>query len=179
MSIDRNIVEEQLKSIGESKRILTRKEYKFLPEILADGETIKGTTAGFYDGKTWVIVVTDMRILFLDRGLFYGVHQFDMPLSQISAISQTIGLFFGQIEIATSGGKQTISKIPRKDVTKISSLIAAMIHGEIVGSPLVQSQTDQLPPDVANQLERIEILWQKGALTDSEFERAKAKIIGS
>lgn len=173
MAVEKNIVEEQLRALGEFHGLLTKKELRFLPRVMAEGEVIHAVTSGFYEGKSWIVVMTDMRLLFLDRGLLFGVHQIDMPLAQVSSVSQKIGIIFGSIEVATSGGKRVIERIPCKDVTHVTSILAALVHGKKNKSAGPRCE------ELGSQLEKICELWRQGALTDAEFDRAKTRLIGS
>src|SRR5579871_4117984 len=118
MPVDKSIIDEQLKSLGDFQHFFTHKEIRFLPQILAEGETIHAITSGFFEAKTWLIVVTDLRLIFLDSGFFYGLRQLDLPMSQISSISHKSGFFFGEIHVATSSGSKTIGNIPKRDILK-------------------------------------------------------------
>ena len=172
MSVSKNAVTQQLHSLGDFHRFFTSREIGCLPDILAEGETIHGITSGFYEARTWIIVITDIRLIFLDKKFFVGVRQVDMPLAHISSISQKSGFFFGEIEVATSSGRRSITNLPRKNVMKISSIIAGLIHGDSTKVGIGNA-------DLAQQFEKLENLWQKGALTDDEFARAKSKILGN
>lgn len=187
MPVSKDVVEQQLRELRDFHQFFTSKEIRYLPEILATGETIYGITSGFFEAKTWIIVVTDLRLLFLDKGMFYGLKQIDMPLSKISSVSQKTGLIFGEIEVATTFGSKKISSIPRKSVIKIASILASLIHGRIPGEPDAESALDAdspatskgkyIPADLASQLERLDVLYQKGVLTDEEFRLSKAKLL--
>lgn len=175
MAVDRDTVEQQLESLGDFFQFFTSKELRFLPQILSDGETIHGVTSGLYEGKTWVIVITDARIIFLDKGMFYGLRQIDMPLAQISSVSNKTGFFFGEIQVATSSGSKTIANIARKDVIKICSIVSGLLNG----TRRKPEAPKALSNDLTTQLEKLFTLKEKGALTDAEYATTKAKILNS
>lgn len=200
MSVSREVVEEQLRGLGHTHGFFTAKELHYLPDILAEGETLRAVTSGFYEARTWIIAITNLRLVFLDKGFLYGLRQLNMPLAQISSISQKCGFVFGEIEVATSSGSKTITNIPKKQVLKISAVLAELIHGD--GEPSrakapstadtapastpapASAKTDRYTPllfqeDLPTQLERLERLWKKSVLTDEEFRLAKSKIIGA
>ncbi len=175
MSVDKQIVTQQLSELGDFHRFFTRKEISCLHELLTDGEVVHAVTSGFFDGHTWIVVVSNIRILFLDKGMFYGLKQVDMPLNKISSISQKTGFFFGEIEVATSSGSKKITNIPKRNVMKVSSILAGLIHGG-TGKPTAPREA---AGDLAAQLEKLDNLCQKGALTDEEFRLAKARLLGN
>jgi hypothetical protein len=172
MPVERSVVQSQLNELGDFHRFFTSKEIAYLPAILAEGETIHGITSGFYEAKTWIIVITNLRLLFLDKGMFYGLKQVDMPLSQISSIAHRTGFFFGEIEVATASGKRKIESISKRDVLKIASIISGLIHGGRARPTPASAGSD-----LASQLERLAVLHEKGALTEEEFHLSKSNLL--
>ena len=45
------------------------------------------------DGNTWLITLTDRRIIFLDKGMIYGLKQTTIDLDKVNAVSGETGLF--------------------------------------------------------------------------------------
>lgn len=182
MPVDKRQVEEQLSALGDFHRFFTSKEIRYLPQVLVEGEVIHGITSGFYESKTWIIVITNMRLVFLDKGMLFGLKQVDMPLSQIDSISHKTGLLFGEIKVATASGAKTIGSITKRDVVKIASIIAGLVHG---GGTLPQASPSESQAadlyatrkDLASQLERLAALREKGVLTEEEFQVSKARIL--
>ena len=175
MPVEKRVVDEQLRALGHFSRFFTRKEIKYLPEVLSEGETIRGFTSGACDENTWLIVVTDRRLLFLDKGLIYGLKQMELPLHQISAISHETGLVFGEVHVSTAGGTKKINRVPKKDVLKIAQIMSDLLKPA--------SRTQEPAPagdnadDVVSQLERLAALKEKGVLTEEEFQAQKAKLL--
>jgi hypothetical protein len=60
-------VEEQLKKIGCNFRFFGRSEIKELAKILLPGETIAKATNGMYEAGFAMLVVTDQRLLLVDK----------------------------------------------------------------------------------------------------------------
>ena len=59
------------KEIGDDN-FFTKKELNYLPEALADGEQVLAFTFGFLDGNTWLLTLTDRRLIFLDKGIKFS-----------------------------------------------------------------------------------------------------------
>ncbi len=175
MAVDKRVVDEQIKNLGDFYQWFTKKEIKYLPEVLDEGEEIKAMTSGVHEGNTWLIVVTTRRVLFLDKGMIYGLKQMEMPLAQITSVSHKTGIMFGEIEIDTAGGKKKIETISKKDVTKVAAIISDLVK-HVHSSPSVPQQTQQI--DIASQLEKLAELKEKGILTEEEFLSQKAKLLG-
>ena len=175
MAVDKKVVDEQIKNLGEFHQWFTKKEIKYLPEVLDEGEEIKAMTSGYYEGNTWLIVVTTRRVLFLDKGMIYGLKQMEMPLAQITSVSHKTGLMFGEIEIDTAGGKKKIETISKKDVIKVAAIISDLVK-HIHSSTIAPKQTQQI--DIASQLEKLAELKERGILTEEEFLSQKARLLG-
>jgi Bacterial PH domain len=60
-------VETQLKDIGCNFRFIGRPEVKELAKILQPGETIAHAVNGYYEGGFALLVVTDQRLLLIDK----------------------------------------------------------------------------------------------------------------
>ena len=168
-------VEAQIKALGDFHQWFTRREIQHLPEVLSPGETIRALTSGVYEGKTWLITVTDQRLLFLDKGMLYGLKQVELPLRHISSISHTTGLMFGELQIATGSGKSIVKSIPKAEVAKISSIVSSLIRA--AHSPSAPPASSTAPVDVSAQLERMASLMERGVLTPQEFAVQKAKLL--
>lgn len=179
MSVDKEYIDEQIAKLGDFDQYFTKKEIKYLPELINDGENILAMTSGFLDGNTWLIVVTDRRLLFLDKGMIYGLKQVEMPLDKISGISHKIGMLMGQISVMTSGGTQKIENILKTDVPKIARIISDLTSRENKTStkvaPSISSNNSE--DDFISKLERLAKLKEQGILTEEEFFSQKARIL--
>lgn len=82
------------KEIGDDQ-FFTKRELSHLPKILGDGEQVLAFTSGLMDGNTWLITLTDRRIIFLDKGLIYGLKQVTIDLDKINAVSGRPGFCLG------------------------------------------------------------------------------------
>ena len=95
------------KEIGDDQ-FFTKKELNYLPEILSDGEQILAFTSGLMDGNTWLLTLTDRRIIFLDKGIIYGLSQAIIDLDKVNSISFKTGLFFAEIVSGSESKKYTV-----------------------------------------------------------------------
>ncbi|RKY81898.1 hypothetical protein DRP98_09690 [candidate division KSB1 bacterium] len=175
MPVDKSVIDEQIKKLGEFDQWFTKKEIKYLPEVIDEGEEIRAMTSGYYEGNTWLVVVTTRRVLFLDKGMIYGLKQMEMPLAQITSISYKTGLMFGEIEVDTAGSKKKIDTISKKDVPKVAKIISDLLK-QIHSNANATQASSQL--DVISQLEKLAELKEKGILTEEEFLAQKAKLLG-
>ena len=162
------------KEIGDNQ-FFTKKELRYLPEILQDGEQILAFTSGVMDGNTWLITLTDKRIIFLDKGMIYGLKQEIIPLNRVNAISGSTGLLLGKI-IITDGAKDRIIKnVLKKTVKPFTNKCQEAI--DAFNQRQMQS-TSKVDDDPYAKLEKLASLKEKGIITDEEFEKEKSKILG-
>lgn len=159
------------KEMGDD-RFFTKKELDYLPEVMQDGETIHAFSSGMLNNNTWLIVLTDRRIIFLDKGMLFGLRQESVPLNRINAISGSTGLFFGTIVITDGAKDRKITAVWKKTVRifidRCQQAIDALDENR---------QTKIVGDDICTRLERLAQLKEKEIITCEEFEREKAKIL--
>ena len=116
-------VQAQISALGNVDTFGTRKEIRYLPDILAQDETIRSLTSGIMDGNTWLIVCTDRRVIFLDKGLIYGLKQKEIPLGQINSVEADTGIVFGTIGISDGASKMEIKNVFKDSVRTFSEAV--------------------------------------------------------
>ena len=94
----------------------TKKEINYLPQILSEDEKIIYLTSGLMNNNTWLITCTNKRVIFLDKGMIYGLKQCETPLEKINSIEQKTGLIFGEMSIWDGASKMTIKNVMKKTV---------------------------------------------------------------
>lgn len=177
MAVDKQIVDQQIAALGQFSQWFTKKELRYLPEVMVPGEIVMGLTSGLYQNNTWLIAVTNRRVLFLDKGLIYGLKQLELPLAQISAIAHKTGLLFGTISISTSSATEAITQIVKADTVNIANIISSLVADW--HKPKSSSHSVTQPTDLISQLERLAALKDKGLLTEAEFQTQKDKLLSA
>ena len=104
-------------------QFFTKKELNHLPEILMDGEQVLAFTSGLMDGNTWLITLTDKRIIFLDKGMVFGLKQTVIDLDKVNSVSGETGMFFGKISIQDGASNRTIENVWKKTVVKFTNKV--------------------------------------------------------
>ena len=94
----------------------TKKELKHLPQVLMDGEQVLAFSSGLMDNNTWLIVLTDKRVLFLDKGMLYGLKESSIPLDRINGVSGETGLLMGKIIINDGFAARQIKNVSKGSV---------------------------------------------------------------
>jgi hypothetical protein len=166
-------VRRQVENLGRAGRpgILQKKEIAELPKILADDEDVLDLVQGSYGSGLGVLVATQKRLIFVDKGMLYGLKVEDFPLDKISSIQYDTGLLLGSITIFTSGNKAEI-----KNVDKGLARTFAETARSLIGNP--NKGTTGVRPSGIDELERLVALKEKGYLTEEEFTIKKRQILG-
>lgn len=169
-------IEKQIKSLDGASRFLGRKEIKELPNILWDNESLEKIVQGMYNNKQGVLVATSLRLIFIDKGLLYGLSVEDFPYDKISSIQYETKMMFGKITIYTSGNKATIEQIDKKQTRDFAEYVRNKISKN-GNKPDVSKEKSTPPDDVVTQLERLAKLKEQGILSQDEFDAQKQKIL--
>lgn len=176
MAVSKEYVKEQLANIDSKKRRGVGKELHHLHEVINEGENILGHTRGFFDGNTWLICVTDRRLIFLDKGMMAGMKQTDMPLSTIDAVNYQTKMAGGNLTVNAGGKENHIGKMKKADVKDIANLISEAVEMAKVG----RSVAPAAAPASSNmdELKKLAELKDAGVLSDEEFDKQKEKLLG-
>ncbi len=162
------------KEIGDDQ-FFTKKELAYLPEILMEGEQILAFTSGLMDSNTWLITLTDRRIIFLDKGMLYGLKQAIVDLDKVNSVSGQTGLLFGKIIITDGATHRTIQNVWKKTVKTFTNKVQEALEARKHPS----TSSHKPAASAAEQLEKLAALKDKGILTDEEFATEKKKILSA
>lgn len=166
-------IEKMLSESGASDFWGTKKEVKELPNIIHDDETITYATSGLWDGKTWLIVSTDKRVIFLDKGMIFGLKQIEIPLNKINSIGQKRGLILGEIEIWDGASKMKITHISKET---LDPFVKAVNGAKERMEKPKQHSVNQV--SAADELIKFKGLLDQGVITQEEFDKKKKELLG-
>jgi hypothetical protein len=168
------------KQVGDDQ-FFTKKELHFLPEVLQDGENVIAFSSGLMDGNTWLITLTDRRLIFLDKGMIYCLKQSFIPLDKVNSVSGQTGIFFGTISISHGSKTHKIEKVWKKTVRNFTNLVQEQLEiiNNAVRNPRNSNQAPSPETDKYTQIEKLFNLKEKGILSEEEFELEKSKLLGS
>lgn len=167
---------EVIKETNSFFNIGARKEVKYLPNILRDDEEIYYITSGRLQGNTWLITCTNKRLLFLDRGLFFGTRTKEFRLEKINGVSYSLGIFWGIINIEHGGNGFTIGGIKKRTVKKMAESIQKAIDDYFDDSTLKDSDP-VFTNDKFYEIKRYKELWDLGIITQEEFLDKKHELL--
>lgn len=157
----------------------TRREIEYLPGILENGEAILAVASGIMNKKTWLAVCSDRRVIFLNRGMVYGLKQFQIPHDRIQAIDNETGMLMGTLTIWDGATYIHLRMVMKKTVWQFVKVTREAMERYRRGLRAQQAGETGPPVDVASQIERLAALREKGLLTLEEFESQKRKILGN
>ncbi|MEK4565173.1 PH domain-containing protein [Alkalihalobacillus sp. FSL R5-0424] len=171
-------VKARFKEVGVSDTFGTKKEIKELPNLLAADEVINYATSGFLDGNTWLIVSTNKRVLFVDKGLVYGIKTKEVALNKINSIAQKRGLMFGEIHIWDGADKFHIKQCMKETVQPFieatNKAIDQLSSNQAVAATVTTQVNEQ---SNFSKIKELKELLDMGAISEEEFQTQKAKLL--
>ncbi len=177
-------IKAQIGRIDAPSRILGRREINELPNILWEDEVVEKIVQGSYAKGIGVLVATNKRLIFVDKGLMGKIRVEDFAYDKISSIQYSTGIVFGKITIFTSGNKADIENVEKQQARGFSEYVRARISGVArhASAPAAQENAEAVEAsgrgsDVISQLERLAKLREQGVLTDAEFEVQKQRLL--
>nr|BFD33640.1 PH domain-containing protein [Pigmentibacter ruber] len=165
----------RIAKITGDNQIHTKKELHYLPEILRDDEELLAFSSGFMDGNSWLIALTDRRIIFLDKGMIYGLKQSFIDIDKINSISCSSGILFGDIIVTDGAVQRNISYVEKHTVKLFTNKVQEVIDSRKKTKEDNKYNFNQ--GSIIEQLEKLAALKDKGILTLSEFENQKQKLL--
>lgn len=129
MALDRGIIDQQLKALGESASWWDHRELRDLPSVLNADEEILAISRGKaarprWLHRSWLIVITDARLICLRSARGSGWRQLELSAHQAERVALRVGLFRGRVLIATPGRTYRLL-VPRADVYKLLAAVSS------------------------------------------------------
>lgn len=171
-------IQKQISSLDGASRLFALKEIKELPKILWEDERVEQIIQGMYNNGSGVLVATNKRLVFLDKGLLFGLKVEDFPYDKITSIQYETGMLMGEITIYASGNKAEIKHLDKARTRVFSEFVRARITAVSSHASMSKDSPDT-SNDVVSKLERLAILKAQGILTDEEFLDQKRKILNT
>lgn len=176
-------VQRQIEALPHKYIFYTRKEIRYLPKVLSEDERILALTSGFMDNHTWLCVCTNHRVLFLDRGMFFGLRQVQMNLDRIQSIDSSFTIFFGRLRLWDGASSISIGLVLKSTIAPFVRTVQEAMdqYKRQMAHDMLQSVTgvapQRTPTGWLTELERLAELKRSGQLTEQEFQDAKKKLL--
>ena len=170
-------VQEQLCRLFDKRIVncLPSTELKGLPAVLHESETIKGIASGLYKNRNGVVVATNERVFFFEKGRLWGSQLEEFRYENITSVQYSTGFIGGEITITVAGNTAKIDMVPEM----LCKPFAEAVQNIISERNLLTKKPVGNPPDddLLAKLERLAALKQAGMLTNEEFTAAKMKLL--
>lgn len=129
MPLDRGIIDLQLQALGES-RWWDERELRDLPAVLQGDERILAISRGKvarlrWLRRSWLIVVTDKRLLCLRSGALSSWRQLELPAGRITRVALRIGPFHGRV-LVVADSRAIRLLVPREDAYKLANVLSTL-----------------------------------------------------
>lgn len=165
--------------MGDHK-FFTGKEMNRLPDLLGEGEAVAAVCSGFMDNETWILALTDQRILMLDANMFIGMNQRSIGLDKINTIEVDSGVITGRIYIEDGNDRHEIRNVMKGAAEKFVLKTREIMERRRIGSHGYDARPTAAMDPTAQRiatLERLDNLRRSGGLTEDEYAREKAKLL--
>jgi len=167
---------EQLANAKLRSRLGVRKELKNLNSILHEGEPVLNMASGRYDGNEGLIVATDRRVIFFEKGLARS-RQEDFTFSKVTSVQSETGMLGGKLIIFASGNKAIIDHVfPKERATELGDYLRARIAD---APPAAAAPTANGPAASSPQerLRRLQNLKDEGLISAGEYDERRTAIL--
>ena len=170
----------------------TKKELNVLSEYLENNEVVFALTSGMmsqtetsnsldFGTNTWLVALTSDRFLFLDHAMLTSsVDTQSIRHDRVQAVSASQGFMFGKIMVDL-GSRMLVIDNAAKSTVKVMASLANKWLKEVAEKKDKIQTTNIKPSDTPflDMLERLDKLFALGALSDTEFNNLKEKLLSS
>jgi hypothetical protein len=130
-------------------------------------------TQGMYEKGNGLLVGTDRRLIFIDKGLA-SLRVEDFPYQRITSVQYKTGMLAGELEIYTSGNTAHISHVPKNEVREFAEWLRSRLT---MTTAVPSGSTEPSAPDPIEQIERLARLRDQGIVTEEEFAAKKRQLL--
>ncbi|MFX3672849.1 MAG: PH domain-containing protein [Paenisporosarcina sp.] len=171
-------IKNQINMLDGASRLLGIKEIKELPNILWENENVEKLVSGFYAGGNGILVATNKRVLFVNKGLVYGLKVEDFPYTNISSIEYSTGMLLGKIKFYVSGNKAEIDNVDKKMTREFAEYVRARITKPSEKAPTKPINSSNDISDVFDEIRKYKSLMDDGIITENDFNEKKKQLLG-
>ena len=155
---------------------MTKREIKELPSVLWDGELPMHVVDGRYNDGFGILVATDRRLVFVDKGLF-SLKVEDFPYDRILSVEAKTGMVMGQLTVHTAGGKEEIQHVTKDRVHPLAEWIRVKIREDKTSPEPLPQAAPTAASSIADELVKLAALRDQGILSEEEFNTQKARLL--
>lgn len=171
-------VKKRLEKVGVIDTFFTKREIKELPYLLRESEEVMYATSGYVETSTMLIVCTNERLLFLDKGLIYGSKMHDIPLDKINSVSISKGLILGKFVVHHGSASLLVENVDKRTLPVMVDIIneqRQLTKNDIQKEKITEEALATV--NVVQQLKDLKELVDLGIVSSEEFEVKKAELL--
>jgi hypothetical protein len=150
---------------------------ELLEDDLDPEETVLRLASGLLQGGTLqqngLLVLTDRRLLFIRSGIIHS-HQVSVPLDTVTAVSVSKGLLKSTLKTTGPQSNLVVNGVDKADAEAFASELRTILANRAHGMVLPPSSS---VGHVADEIERLAALRDRGILTNAEFAAQKSKLL--
>jgi len=163
------------RTLDEAKQRLFGSDEKLFCAIKGVSYKIEKRRAREYQSrKSGLFLITNKRAMFYASLIFGRYDQLVFPYDQISSVNCHKGMIGDELQLQVASDNVAIHAIPKGDgdiaAQNIRDLIATMKAQPSMAVAVPQT-------DIADQIEKLGKLKEKGLITKEEFERKKNELL--
>lgn len=134
------------KCVMMGQQIVSRGEYRMLPEVLQVGEQPKCIITGSYNNRNGMLVATDRRLIFLDKQLFGAMETETILYNALSAVEWSTGIMMGSITLHAHGKANKVTNVDKSYVRYFANYLETKLMGGDADAVLRQARNDKPQP---------------------------------
>ncbi len=124
-----------------------------------------------------LVVLTQKRVIFIDKGLIYGIKSTEIPLDMVNGVSYSKGILLGKVSITNGAITTAIDNVDKNTAPILTDKIKETAeHKESLRTPVKNTPIQVL--DGPDQIKKYKSLEDEGIITHEEFEAKKKQIMG-
>jgi hypothetical protein len=99
--------------VSSAAALSARREMAMLPRLLKSGEEVFDVCHGLANGRSAVVVVTDRRLVFIQRRRLWGADVESVPLSRVRSAEERIGIRHSTVVVDAGGRVLELADVDR------------------------------------------------------------------
>jgi hypothetical protein len=152
-------------------------ELRTVRNYLTATETVLELGQGTWGKDQGVVVLTDERLFFFDKGLLIRATVEEFPLTAITSVTASKKVTGEALAITVAGNVTTITRMTHGQADALARRFrqAKIAQASAAAAPI---QTVGTAPSAADELAKRADLRDRGVLTEAEFQAKKAQVLG-
>jgi hypothetical protein len=169
-----------LSAVNQVSTKLSRSDWRALAVLendLAFGEGVLRIVDGCLNSaglqQRGLLILTDRRLLFIHSGVLKS-QQVSAPLDTVTGVSVSKGLTSSTIKTTGPQSNMLVSRVSKSDAEALASELRSILASRSRKTTVAPTAPTNV---VAEELERLAALRDRGILTDEEFAAQKSKLL--